>query len=251
MELYLPWIQMTVYDHIVGFLLCILAPILIMGSRKPDEAELQTESQDRVKLYHSNGLFLLVVSMIVITIWRLPGRSLAEFGFATPVWSENAWRIVGLIVVFYLGDLFLQYGLKRWRESSLKKIKTSLSFLPTGVSELTHFSFLSLSAGFGEEVLFRAFLLHYLVFWIGNSPAEMLVCCAASSLLFAYLHGYQGFQAMVKIFFLSVMFSLLFILTKSLFPVMILHAMIDIAGGFIGVQLVKMAGEESGNGSEN
>lgn len=241
---------MTVSDHLIGIMVCIIAPLLIMGVRKPEADEIQLEIQDRVRLYHNNGLFLLVISMVVITLWRLPGRSLSEFGFTTPVWSVNAWRIVGLIIVFYLGDVFLTYGIKKWRENALKKIKSNLSFLPTGLSELTHFSFLSLSAGFGEEVLFRAFLLHYLVFWIGNSPAELLVCCASSSVLFAYLHGYQGFQAMVKIFFLSILFSLLFILTKSLFPVMILHALIDIAGGFIGIKLYQMTGQETGSGQD-
>src|SRR5690606_29439718 len=141
------------------------------------------------------------------------------------------------VILFYVLDIFFQYGLRRWRERSLEQRAGNVSFMPVDRDELGHFFFLSAAAGFGEEIIFRGFLLHYLIFWLGHTPADVIAAGLFSSVLFAYLHGYQGRVAMVKIFLLAMLLAAVFIFTKSLWPVILLHTGIDVFSGWLGVRL--------------
>lgn len=239
MPLELDWFSMTFADHIVGAMICIVAPLLVMGTRKLADQDLSFTPADKIRLYHQNGLFLIVIALIVVTVWRLPGRGLQEFGFTMPVWTSWGRLAVAAVILFYVLDIFFQYGLRRWRERSLAQRAGNVFFMPVDRDELGHFAFLSAAAGFGEEIIFRGFLLHYLVFWLGHTPADVIAAGLFSSVLFAYLHGYQGRVAMVKIFLLALLLAAVFIFTKSLWPVIFLHTGIDVFSGWLGVRLYK------------
>lgn len=239
MQLSLVIHDMGLWDHLVAAVICIFAPVLAMSSRRIAAEDVQFDAEDKIRLYHSNALLLFVFALVIVTTWRIPGRSLHALGFGWPQW--NVWVIVLLIAVclFYMLDLFFQYGLRRWRQKSLQQRQQTISFVPENKNELFHFSFLALSAGISEEIIFRGYLMHYLVFWAGQTPTGMIIASFFSSALFAFLHGYQGGKAMVKIFFLAMLFSAIFIMSQSLWVVILLHALIDIFSGWIGIYLVR------------
>ncbi len=241
--------EMHTWDHVMAVIICVFAPILAFTARRLATEEIKLEPQDKIRLYHSNGLLLIVFALIVATTWRLPGRSIIALGFDWPVW--NAYVILFLIMIglFYSFDLFLQYGLRRWREKTYRERNKIFSFIPADSNEMIHFAFLALAAGIGEELIFRGFLIHYLIFWTGNSMNGIAVACLFSSALFAFLHGYQGFRSMLKIFFLSLMFCGVFVFSQSLLIVILVHALIDIFSGLVGVNLLReMGGETEGEG---
>jgi len=148
-------------------------------------------------------------------------------------------------------DLFFQYGLKRWREKTLEKRNTSLSFVPSDRNELLHFAFLALAAGIGEEIIFRGYLIHYLLFWTGHSALGIAYACVISSALFAFLHGYQGWSSAIKIFFISMLFAAIFVYTQSLLIVILIHAAIDLISGWLGIKLMKKVGESDLSNKED
>ena len=108
-----------------------------------------------------------------------------------------------------------------------------------------HFIFLAIAAGISEEIIFRGYLIHYLVFWLNNDFQGILTACIASSALFAFLHGYQGVYSMIKIFFLSLMFSAIFVWSESLLIVILVHAIIDTLSGLVSVYVMKGANRET------
>ncbi len=228
---------MSLPDHLVAAVICIVAPLLAFSSRKVAEEDIDTEPFDKIRLYHSNALLLAVFALVVITVWRIPGRSMAALGFTWPQW--NTWVIVLMILVllFYALDIFFQYGLRRWRERTFSQRKESFQFVPAGRKELLHFMLLALAAGIGEEIVFRGFLIHYLVFWTGNTIVGMVAAILFSSALFAFLHGYQGAKSMIKILILSMMFAGIFIWSRSLILVMVIHTVIDMVSGWLGVRI--------------
>ena len=90
---------------------------------------------------------------------------------------------------------------------------------------------LSLTAGICEEILFRGFLIRFLH---DLAPALPLAAAlVASSLIFGLAHAYQGPKGVLGTGLGGVVFGLLFLLTGSLIPGMILHALVDMQIAYV------------------
>lgn len=237
--------EMHTWDHVMAVIICIFAPIMALTARKISTEEIKLLPKDKIRLYHSNGLLLIVFGLIVATIWRLPNRPLSGIGLDLPVWHPYIFILLIIVVAFYFFDLFFQYGSRKWREKTYQERHKVFSFVPSDNKEMFHFAFLALAAGIGEEIIFRGYLIHYLVWWTGTDFSGILVACLFSSSLFAFLHGYQGVKSMLKIFFLAFIFSAIFIYSQSLLIVILLHTLIDIFSGLVGVFLIKELGKEA------
>jgi membrane protease YdiL (CAAX protease family) len=225
--------EMLVLDHVLAFIICVIAPLVAFSSQKVSLGDMRFDTTEKIKLYHSNAMFLIIIALAVISVWRITGKSMGDLGFDWPVWNNNLLVLFGLVLLFYCVDLFFQYGLKRWRDKTKAERNNTLVFVPSNAKELLHFSTLALAAGIGEEIIFRGFLIQYIVFWVGNDILGLTFAAVFSSAIFAFLHGYQGFKSIVKIFFLSLIISAIFILSRSLVFVIIIHAIIDLVSGSI------------------
>ena len=241
--------EMKLLDHVVAVFICIVAPLLSFTSGKFSTDDVQLEPEDKIGLYHGNALLLTVFALVVISIWRLPGRSLAALGITMPEWNQTVSILMLAISAFYALDIFFQYGLRRWRKKSFEQRHAAFHFIPSDGRELMHFFFLALAAGIGEEIIFRGYLIHYIIFWAGNTPEGILTACVISSAVFAVLHGYQGFKSMLKIFILAMLFAGIYIMSKSLLLVIFIHTTIDMLSGWLGIYLQRqMQQEESSKG---
>ena len=236
--------EMHTWDHVIAVIICVFAPILALTSRNFASEDIKLEAGDKIRLYHSNALLLTVFALIVTTTWRIPHRSLTSLGLDWPVWHPFVPIFLMIIALFYGLDIFLQYGSRKWRESTFQQKHKIFSFIPVDGKELIHFSLLAVAAGIGEEVVFRGYLIHYLIYWTGNTPTGILGACLFSSALFAFLHGYQGIKSMAKIFFIALMFCGIYIYSQSLLLVIVVHALIDIFSGILGVHFIRVMTRE-------
>lgn len=236
--------DMNLLDHVLAIIICILAPVMAFSSRSVVIEDMELDEDEKISLYHSNALLLFVFALVVITIWRLPARTLPALGFDWPIWSPLLALLLFSVFLFYALDIFFQYGLRRWRERTLKEKHSTLTFVPANSKELFHFVFLALAAGIGEEIIFRGYLIHYLIYWTGNTLSGIITACFFASLLFAFLHGYQGYKSMIKIFVLALLFAAIFVQSQSLILVMILHTLIDLASGWLGIYVLRNLKEE-------
>lgn len=237
--------EMNAWDHVVAGIICILAPLLALTSRKITIDDISLESEEKIRLYHSNALLLTVFALVLATSWRIPGRPLEGLGLVWPVWHPYLVPVLITIFMFYFLDIYFQYGTRRRRERTFSQKSRAFAFVPTINKEVIHFVFLAVAAGIGEEIIFRGFLINYILYWTGTGLAGIIVASMVSSGLFAFLHGYQGFQSMAKIFLLSLLFSAVFILSQSLLIVIIVHALIDTISGLISVYLMKTINDET------
>jgi len=231
--------HMTLIDHVVAVVICIFAPVLAYTSRNVSSEELQLEPGEKIRLYHSNALLLFIFALVTVTIWRIPGRSLISLGLDWPLWNAEIMFLILAVILFYALDVFFQYGLRRWREKTLQQRHATLTFVPSNTNEFLHFTLLALAAGIGEEIIFRGYLIQYAVYWTGNSSSGIFTACFFASALFAFLHGYQGYRSMIKIFFLALLFSAIFVLSQSLLIVMLIHTVIDILSGWLGIRVLR------------
>ena len=85
-------------------------------------------------------------------------------------------------------------------------------------------------AAFGEEVLFRGFLQPRLAAAFGGTGGAGILAAFAQALLFGLGHAYQGATGMLVTATLGLVFGLLYLRLRSLWPLVIAHGLIDSVG---------------------
>ena len=92
----------------------------------------------------------------------------------------------------------------------------------------------SLSAGFCEELLCRGFVI-----WLFQPLVGWWIAAILSLALFTLAHIYQGRDGMIKVAALGGLMTLIVALCHCLWPAIVLHAAIDLMGGWIGWQIFR------------
>ncbi|SEK31523.1 hypothetical protein SAMN04487910_0231 [Aquimarina amphilecti] len=117
------------------------------------------------------------------------------------------------------------------------------------------FAIYALSIGFAEELSLRGFLQSYLIKHLGSTKKNIILSVLISSLFFGLLHiinfdnGFYGeLSQIIYATFIGVMFGTLLVVTKRIYPLIIIHAIIDFVGDFETIGLpVKKTVSESGS----
>lgn len=95
---------------------------------------------------------------------------------------------------------------------------------PRTIFELSIYLALGLTAGFGEELIFRGYLFRQMKFLVGNSA----VALAGQAALFGLAHGYdQTIAGFMDKFISGLIFGYLAIRRQSLLSSMVAHAFLD------------------------
>ncbi len=97
---------------------------------------------------------------------------------------------------------------------------------PQTTAELQRFFGVSLTAGVCEEWLYRGVLTTVLATWWG-----LPIAVVVANLAFGIAHGYQGLAGMLRVVAVGLVMSGTVLVTGSLLPAMLLHAIVDIGGG--------------------
>ena len=112
---------------------------------------------------------------------------------------------------------------------------------------------LAVSAGVCEEVVYRGFMLWFSTRWLGLWPAVIV-----TSVLFGFAHLYLGKTHVLRTSIVGLLFALIAVGSASVWPVIALHAFIDVFGGDIGLRALEAfeevrhegLGEAIGNGAD-
>lgn len=83
------------------------------------------------------------------------------------------------------------------------------------------------TAALGEELLFRGFLQGRLQALLGARRGAGLLAATVQGLVFGLAHAYQGPTGVLVTGSLGLVFGLLYLRTKSLWPLVIAHGLID------------------------
>lgn len=86
------------------------------------------------------------------------------------------------------------------------------------------------TAAFGEELLFRGFLQGRLHTLFGGGRTAGVAAAALQSLLFGFAHAYQGPTGVLVSASIGLVFGLLYLRLRSLWPLIVAHGVIDTIG---------------------
>jgi membrane protease YdiL (CAAX protease family) len=141
--------------------------------------------------------------------WQQLGRDLAA---ALPFWV--VWELVAYGAYWILGP---------------SQAKTVFPLIPRTAAEALVWVFLSVTAGFCEELIFRGYLQRQLLAVSGNVVAAVL----GQALVFGLVHSYQGWKAVTVIAALGVLYGTLAAARSNLRANIIAHAWSDLFEGWL------------------
>lgn len=163
-------------------------------------------------------------------LWVRTDRPWTALGLAAP----GGWRLwVAAAAVTLLAALYGSQAAALARSPAArarvrKAIAPLEALLPHTAPELRWFLALSVTAGVCEELLFRGWFAGALAPWLGWWGAAAL-----GAGCFGLLHAYQGRSGVARTAIVGVVMVLVVALTRSLFPAMALHALVDIGSGLV------------------
>ena len=121
-----------------------------------------------------------------------------------------------------------------------------MGFMPSSATQFLNFIFLAVAAGFCEEVIYRGFMITYVLNVFAGHPLATTLAIVIPAVAFGLGHYYQGGKAVVKIILMAILFGFFYLRTQTLWPLMLLHTAIDIIGGLMSWWLLRQPTEELG-----
>lgn len=197
---------------------------------------------------------LIVASTFLVTLLGLGAAGLAyagpvavAAGTAAMAWTHRAqpapWAAIGLgwpgtparLALTTLASLFAGWGAALVAMTVAVK---GLGWAPIDTARYAGIAgntpmllgLLAISwttAAFGEEVLFRGFLQSRLQGLLGARRHAGAVAILAQAVVFGLAHAYQGPSGMLVAGAIGVVFGLIVLRVRSLWPVIIAHGLID------------------------
>ena len=191
----------------------------------------------RARRYREIAAGEWLFALAAVAIWAAYARPWSALSLAMP----QGWRLAlgaGLDLAA-LALILLQVRsvarLSAEQRTAARPKLASLGFmLPRTGPEYRWFVIVSATAGFCEELLYRGYLPWLFMPWLGKTGGMALAV-----ILFGIGHAYQGRKGAVKATLAGAVLAAIVLATRSLVPAMVLHALIDVAGGTVGYLLLR------------
>ncbi len=220
-------------DHILVALIAIVYPLystLTWFRRGRPRLEIGG-SRARIHFYREAMIELWLLAAVAFWWWIWVGRTVTDIGLGVP----GGWAFwIGAVVVVAFGVVLQrQVAMTRASAEVRAQIRKQLSdtvalIIPRDKQERRVFIGLSLTAGICEEVLYRAVLMWYLMAWVPGS-----VAVAVSAVVFGAVHLYLGWGGVARATITGAVLGVVYLVTESLLLPIALHAMLDVASGFM------------------
>jgi len=219
-------------DHVLFVILATFFPIWTVsyGSSRLKRAAPGRLSQVRLSVYRVAITVLWTLTVATLALWIAKARRFGDLGLAfhlTPglIGVVGGFAIIIVLVLRQRADAFAD-------DEAVAKIRNRLRrlelMLPHTREELGVFYLLSVTAGVCEELLYRGYLMWYLSHWLGYVPT-----IAVAAALFGIGHTYQGWRGILTTTAVGAFFGVIYLLTRSIFAPMLIHALMDIHSGHL------------------
>lgn len=231
----------TAADHAFFALLLVLPLIELKWSWPRYLAALAADPRHaRTAFYRRMVIAQWFPTLCLLSFWAMHNRpwSALRLTTGTPLRTVLGFALTLLPIGFLLVQrrAFLSLADRRVR------LRNALGFaepiIPRTESERRLFWSVSATAGVCEEIFFRGFLTWYLSAWMAPIAA-----IALASVIFGTGHLYLGPAQVPKTTVVGLIFAIMVSVSGSLYPAMLLHAVIDWNSGEMGFRLLRESTE--------
>ena len=229
-------------DHLLFLILVVAYPVraAVFGIRRLQRAS--EEELPRVKLsaYRDAIVLQWLFATALAVLWLVTRRPWGSLGLVPRLTGGLGGVLVGLAII--VAVLVRQGYLQPADDVSLEHVRQRTRHLervlPTTLRERSWFFALAGTAGVCEEVLYRGFLIWYLLAWAGfcvpnQALLALLVAAIGSSLVFGAGHVYQGARGALLTALVGGFLAAVYGITRSLYAGMLIHALMDIHAGYL------------------
>lgn len=227
--------MLTPWDYLLVLVLALALPVrAYLGMRHLRAAPVEQLPQLRPR-YHARGIlsqWLLVALVALLWWWRR--RQPGDLSLVPHV----GWGLAGVLV----GTIAIVIAVQRQTATLANdpelvgrvqsRLEPAGRLLPAQPGEWPLFAAFAITAGICEELLFRGFLQWVLTQYMGPWPAA-----AAQVALFGIAHAYQGFSGVWRTGMVGAFLTCIVLLSGSLYPAMLLHALMDLQAGRLSLRL--------------
>ena len=221
---------MHLVDHILIFILFIFQPVYGYFEGRRFEARLEAGAAiDRVGFYRQTMWVEWAFLAALGSSWFILGRPIEDLGFVSPG-GPGFW--IGLVLLFVATGFLLYswHGAKTAtvaeRHKQSEYVQEVAHYLPQTTQELRSFYRVSITAGIVEEIVYRGFVLWYLVQFM-----PLWVAVIVSSAAFGIGHIYQGVNGATRAGLVGLAFAIFYVVTGSIWLPILAHALLDITQG--------------------
>jgi hypothetical protein len=219
-------------DHAIFVLLAVLFPIwaAIFGTRRLKRAAPEDLPRVRLSTYRRAMAIQWTLTAAVIGLWVLNSREFSGLGLVPHLNPGLAGVVFGMAIVAIA--VVRQRSAALADDEALARLRSRVGklelMLPHSREELAWWYRLSVTAGVCEELLYRGYLIWYLSHWLG-----FITAAGVAAVLFGVGHSYQGARGMLWTGAAGLFFGAVYLLTRSLFASMVIHALMDVHSGHL------------------
>jgi len=186
-------------------------------------------SRARVWLWGNSIVLLWTLTAAGVALWVLERRSWTELRIVAP----HGWRILGTIglslaVVTFYARSFARITRARRSNKRIKLPNDTARRAPHTGAELAWWLALSVSAGICEEFIFRGYLI-----WVLQPVLGLWFAAAASLVIFAAAHAYQGAKGVVAVGVVGGLLTFIVLVFGSRVPAIAMHMLADAGEGLV------------------
>jgi len=221
--------MLTLADKLLALLIVLLLPLRAwFGMRALNTAPAESLAVLRRALWMRAIASQWLLAAMVITVWLTAHRSLVTLGLGLRASGGLLGVLVGLAAIVVI--VVRQRPAVDTDESVRARIRDRLApverLMPRAAGDMPLFSALACTAGLCEELLFRGYLM-----WVAGALLPFPLAPAAQALLFGFCHAYQGPRGIVLTTFAGAFLTGVVLITGSLWPAMLIHALMDLHAG--------------------
>lgn len=216
--------------------LTILFPILgVKEVRKIKKSIADGDNNKKVKFYRETIYWSWIPLLVIFLLIPISGVSLADIGLKwilIDVSSFSKWIVYPVIGLYFLHLLQNVYYIivfktnKKMRAKAAKGIPSEFRFfLPITNKEKRVWTYVSITAGITEEIIYRGYFFFALAVIF---PALNLISILfITTLIFGIGHIYLG-KEVIKSTLLGLIFGIYYIVFASVIPIIIIHIAQDL-----------------------
>ncbi|MEM7280558.1 MAG: CPBP family intramembrane glutamic endopeptidase [Pseudomonadota bacterium] len=221
--------HLNLFDALLAVVIFVIVPIQSAVAFPSFIREIRARGSDaRVDAYKRTVATWAFFGVLLVGFWLVTDRSWAALGFRLPTWSQ--FFMGSAIGLAFLIFLVLQLRAIKASGTGADVMRQQLGdladFMPVTKRDSFWFRWVSINAGFTEELIFRGYVM-----WALEPVMGLAMAAVMTVVIFTFAHSYQGLKQVPAIGLASVLTIIIFLVSDSLLVPIVFHVVLDLVQG--------------------